>query len=863
MVHSSNQIPTNNDWSVDCSTKTLINRFCNLHRCLARWRSHRDFLQDCDDSDIIPKGLKLKIRPAGKHEQAFLVNAEQRRLRAVLLDARASFFKKRREIFDLRSHLRSCLNSSTLLCAEAAADKSYKKCLQECTQRKEKKFSSLLLQRTMVFKKQNFQKRVDPNAVINLSKKPLSAEEQGVLALGAQYSLPPSSLPVPQLVTRCQFVSEVASHNMAKLDIDCDMVTEFKASACRLMERATSAKPRKLPVSVKKGIQSLRRDRERVVLRADKAKAVVVLDVDVYEDAILSTLKAPIYEEIQEDNSSKYAKVFSSELLTTFAGPVGGTMRRDERLKREDPDRFSAYKSLQRSHGRPGSYYGLVKTHKWLKYPDTEQERTQCIETLKLRPICPGFRCVDGAMAKHLNDCLKTLPRPPLSIQSPLEVLEILKEYDHMAGHCTLLSLDVDAMYPSIPVERACEYIQDLLQKHKDKLKTVSYLTPYQVIKFLKMSIYNTTAAVNIGGKDRFFRQCQGLAMGKAFSPIVADLFMGLWESDLQQQASMVNLHVIAACRYMDDYLVLLKGSSSNIKDWISILNDKDPNISVSHEMEKDGRLPYLDLLIRRHPSGFITSVFRKACHTGQIVPFDSYTDFKYLRSGIVSDVLRAWRYCQTPDVRESELKYIYNKYRTGGYPSIFINSTMKSTLDGIKLKARALTYHQERSPVRVSFPFFGKHFYALRRLANRIGIDIVARPCSTLTSLLCSKQKFRLPRLQESGVVYCIKCECGHLYVGETGREVGHRVKEHRLSSSSAFRTHPSCKPNYDEVRILCRESQPRLRLLLESAMIGVLGTSHTIIDSPNDQKLNRNPGTILDDLWLPVLNRFSSVPL
>ena len=106
MVHSSNQIPTNNDWSVDCSTKTLINRFCNLHRCLARWRSHRDFLQDCDDSDIIPKGLKLKIRPAGKHEQAFLVNAEQRRLRAVLLDARASFFKKRREIFDLRSHLR-------------------------------------------------------------------------------------------------------------------------------------------------------------------------------------------------------------------------------------------------------------------------------------------------------------------------------------------------------------------------------------------------------------------------------------------------------------------------------------------------------------------------------------------------------------------------------------------------------------------------------------------------------------------------------------------------------------------------------------------------------------------------------------
>ena len=115
---------------------------------------------------------------------------------------------------------------------------------------------------------------------------------------------------------------------------------------------------------------------------------------------------------------------------------------------------------------------------------------------------------------------------------------------------------------------------------------------------------------------------------------------------------------------------------------------------------------------------------------------------------------------------------------------------------------------------------------------------------------------------MQESGVVSSIKCECGHLYVGETGRELGHRVREHRLSSPWAFRTHSTCSPNYDEAQILCRKSQPSLRLL-ESAMIGVLGSSHTLIDSPNDQKLNRNPGTILNELWLPILNRFSSFPL
>ena len=159
-----------------------------------------------------------------------------------------------------------------------------------------------------------------------------------------------------------------------------------------------------------------------------------------------------------------------------------------------------------------------------------------------------------------------------------------------------------------------------------------------------------------------------------------------------------------------------------------------------------------------------------------------------------------------------------------------------------------------------MGFPFFGKHFYAFRRLAARIGIRIVARPGNTLASLVCSKQKYRLPRLQESGVVYSIQCECGHVYVGETGRELGHRVREHRLSPSSAFRAHPSCNPNYDDVQLLCREPHPRLRLLLESAMIQTLGASRTIMDSPNDAKLNRNAGTLLEDIWFSILRRFYS---
>jgi hypothetical protein len=199
-----------------------------------------------------------------------------------------------------------------------------------------------------------------------------------------------------------------------------------------------------------------------------------------------------------------------------------------------------------------------------------------------------------------------------------------------MASTCTLLSLDVEAMYPSIPVDRACEHILGLLEVHQDRLKTVSYLTPYQVVHFLKLSIHNTVAVVNAQGRERFYVQRQGLAMGKAFSPLVADLFMGSWEKDLEHIARENNVNVIAACRYMDDYLILCRGGVAELKEWIACLNRKDPSIKVSHELENDCQLPFLDLLIRRQSSGFVTSVYRKSCNTAHAVPFHSYTDIRF-----------------------------------------------------------------------------------------------------------------------------------------------------------------------------------------------------------------------------------------
>lgn len=88
------------------------------------------------------------------------------------------------------------------------------------------------------------------------------------------------------------------------------------------------------------------------------------------------------------------------------------------------------------------------------------------------------------------------------------------------AANCRrLLSLDVEAMFPSISTSEAAGLVRDLLVTHHDKLSEVSPLAPTVVADLLQLSIHHTPAVVQYGNQPRWFRQTQRLAMGKSYSP--------------------------------------------------------------------------------------------------------------------------------------------------------------------------------------------------------------------------------------------------------------------------------------------------------------------------------------------------------
>ena len=115
-----------------------------------------------------------------------------------------------------------------------------------------------------------------------------------------------------------------------------------------------------------------------------------------------------------------------------------------------------------------------------------------------------------------------------------------------------------------------------------------------------------------------FYQQCFGMAMGSPVSVTVANLVM----EEIEEKAlSTFSPSPQFWKRYVDDTCTLLQ--SNVVYHFLDHLNSINPHIQFTLENEKDGCLPFLNILLSCASDGGIrTSLFRKPMHTWQILAF-------------------------------------------------------------------------------------------------------------------------------------------------------------------------------------------------------------------------------------------------
>ena len=135
---------------------------------------------------------------------------------------------------------------------------------------------------------------------------------------------------------------------------------------------------------------------------------------------------------------------------------------------------------------------------------------------------------------------------------------------------------------------------------------------------------------------------------------------------------------------------------------FLSYLNRQHPNISFSFELEKDGRLSFLDIEITRFNGRFSISVYRKPIFAGLFTNFHSFIPLAYKRSLVCCLLHRIFHLCSSYENFHAQVvKKLFNlnDFRT------HIRST-RSSLPQQPLPTQTTPFHSSQEN-RLFFPSF------------------------------------------------------------------------------------------------------------------------------------------------------------
>ena len=92
-----------------------------------------------------------------------------------------------------------------------------------------------------------------------------------------------------------------------------------------------------------------------------------------------------------------------------------------------------------------------------------------------------------------------------------------------------------------------------------------------------------------------------------------------------------------------------------SIPDVINVLNSFRSNIQFTYEEEKDGQIPFLDVLLVRKNYTFETTVYRKPTNNGIFLYWNSFAPNTWKRVTLRSIITRAYDVCSNDEIFETK----------------------------------------------------------------------------------------------------------------------------------------------------------------------------------------------------------------
>lgn len=237
--------------------------------------------------------------------------------------------------------------------------------------------------------------------------------------------------------------------------------------------------------------------------------------------------------------------------------------------------------------------------------------------------------------------------------------------------------------------------------------------------------------------------------------------------------------YVIYWYRYVDDVIVLFKGTDRQLSQFFNSLNLVNDNIKFTKELG-GLQLNFLDISIRLEEGLHKFSVFRKPTYTDVVIHNSSNHPTSHKFASFYSMIHRALSVPMNSHDFQKEKSIIYAIAESNGYSKFAIDKIWRRVSDrkfqGAVSNLERL--ERENNDKWVSLPYYGGISQKVGNIIERRGFKVGYYSQNSLKKMLGSV-KDKIPLEDRSGV-YMLKCDCGIKYCGQTGRKFKDRIKEH-----------------------------------------------------------------------------------
>ena len=346
------------------------------------------------------------------------------------------------------------------------------------------------------------------------------------------------------------------------------------------------------------------------------------------------------------------------------------------------------------------------------------------------------------------------------------------------------------------------------------------------------------------GGK--IYRQLSGGAIGMDLTGVLADVYLCEWDKQLMQGMIENEIECKLYKRYIDDINVIVKTSVEGgerekvtMASLKRIANSIDESLTVKTDVTSehdDGKVPILDLKVwigkgKNGSMKVLHEHYMKDVSSRMVIHVKSAHGERMKQNVLSNDIVRVMRNC-SEELSEREgvskhVSYYMRRMQYSGYSEQMRYQVLKRAFDVFEGKEQTIGSGERKSGKKKKHNWYMKDNKsetvmvvdatpkeclkkAVEKVAklHKLKVKVVERRGRTIKNMLQKSNPFPTRKCSKNdcvicmndmgidcrkrGVVYEVFCKergCGKKYVGQTGRTIYERMKDHMAQNKNMDR--------------------------------------------------------------------------